>query len=316
MKAAITDLHSTTNSDRLFHMSRILGKICAASALAIVSAAIVAVPTVAAEGAVGTVYIDPRPSMTEELEEYIFEQEAAYRAAIETERERLAADTGKAETETIDNLAVEASAVLDEAQSHYVFDLFSSLELKSVAMPMAADGTDIERILDERRAVIDEKLETATTPLTEAVNAWAAEVAAENERIRIAEEEAAAKKAAAEAARSGARTQAGPPAVAIPGESTEARIARLMGRLGVSVAYGIGNCDGIANALGCYRPGGSQIYFTQRGLRDDCTIMRVITHEMRHMWQWNNGLIDLAPNGVSRNAAWLEQDAHAHTYCF
>lgn len=90
-------------------MSRILGKICAASALAIASAAIIAVPTVAAEGAVGTVYIDPSPSMTEELGEYISEQEAVYQAAIETERNRLGSDTGKAKTETIDNLTVEAS---------------------------------------------------------------------------------------------------------------------------------------------------------------------------------------------------------------
>lgn len=307
-------------------MSKILGTIRAVSVIAIVGVAIVALPSDAeARPAVASTYIDPRPAIVEELDARLFANEKAFDEAVETELARLEGDTGKAKTETIDKLKADATAVIEEAQEGPLYPLFDQFRLKTADLPALWDDEDIEEFTEERRAEIDAVLTEARAPLTAAVDAWAAEVAAENERIRIAEEEAARKAAAEEAARQAAANRSnrgggssgGSASVAVPGESTEARIARLMNRLGMNVPYviGAGGCAGIANLLGCYQPGDNHIFITERALRDDCTIMRVITHESRHMYQHRNGLIQYGNGGIT-NAAWLEQDAGAHTYCF
>lgn len=311
-------------------MSIVLGTVRAIGALVIVSAAFVAVTPAAADGKVAATTIpakaNPFPAARAEINAHIEKTEEAFDAAVAEATERLKGDTGKAKSETIDKLAADATELAQQATSEPVVDFTARITTANLSVPFMYEQADIDTAIDAAKAIIDEKLATALTPVTEAVDAWAAEVAAENERIRIAEEEAA-RLAAEEAARQAAATRSHSPSPSrggggggvsnsapAAGESTDARINRLMGRLGIYVPYSIRECQ-TGNALGCYYVGSSSIVITPRGLRDDCTIMRVITHETRHMWQYNNGLIEIGPGGVT-NSAWLEQDAHAHTYCF
>jgi hypothetical protein len=268
------------------------------------------------------VVADPYLAAEEEIQTYFDAAQDGFAASVQTELAKLDGDKGKANTAVIDELAANARTAADAAEP---FGPFDHMYMTTVAHPMNSAPSIVEQ-----KAAIDAKVDEALKPVVDAVAAWQTEVAAENERIRAAEAETARVAAEAEAARvaaaqratsspspsgrSGGTSQSTAPAPqASGGESADARIQRLMGRAGVSFSYAIADC-GIANALGCYNSNG-MIYFTQRGLRDDCTIMRVITHEYRHLQQHRQGLIQVDANGQVTNRDWLEADANAHTYC-
>lgn len=255
-----------------------------------------------------------RPTFSEQIAEFqrataqiIDERRLAY-------ADRIAAYDKSLDASDVDNDAIKAkrTALADAVAAAKDDDAFADLVVMTV---FVLPGYDIED-LEEERAALLEAVDAVHSETIEKLDGLAAEieaaVEAERERIRAEEE---ARRAAEEAERRRAASAFNRGSGARGGEDPYARVQRLMARLGVSVPFTIGSCTGSASAGGCYWSGSSQIIITPFGLTgSDCFVMQMITHEMRHMWQYRNGMWKIE-GGVLVNRAELEADAYAYMYC-
>jgi hypothetical protein len=163
---------------------------------------------------------------------------------------------------------------------------------------------DIEKAETER----NEALETA-------IVAWETELAAEKERIRIAEEKRKAEEAAAAAAKAARSSKSSAPRSTGLYAGTEdfaTRIQRVAATLPFAVPpVSSGSCSQFATAWGCFTTD-NRIYVTASGMKqNDCTLRMILAHEYRHSVQWNTGLVILNELGEIQNREWLESDAYA-----
>jgi len=210
---------------------------------------------------------------------------------------------GAAPTQAIKDLLADVEDVVAEAEDIESMDGVNNLIFFGGSMFKTERDELIERIY----AAADERV----ADIEAAVVAWETEVAAENARIQAAEEEAARQAAAAQAA-AAKKKGGGGSYTPVPGESFEARLARIYGGLGITKpTYSIGGCS-IGNA--CYVVGtGKMIITTSLATKSDCYLRMVFAHEARHYQQELNGQIQFDANGIS-NRDWLESDAYSYGY--
>lgn len=103
-------------------------------------------------------------------------------------------------------------------------------------------------------------------------------------------------------------------------QSDAQRVASLGVSLGSPLPVVFASCQAssgvdVTTIRGCYYPGDNKIIITQYAtMYDDSYVSCIIRHEMRHAWQYQNGMFDIQ-NGVIVNRSWLESDATAASGC-
>jgi len=207
-----------------------------------------------------------------------------------------------ADSVTTDALTTLRNAV-DDAKKNLATDLPQEKIVKTIGEPytfeLANKYIDLIKVEAEKRITI----------LNEAVVAWETELAAEKERIRVAEEARLAAEAAAQASD-------GEGGGYYSSEDPWTRINRIASTIPLSLPGIVisDSCAGIGGAIGCFR--GGTIYVTSYGLTySDCTLHHMLIHEYRHSVQWNEGLVQYDPStGAVYNRDWLEQDAENFAY--
>lgn len=136
----------------------------------------------------------------------------------------------------------------------------------------------------------------------------------QQEKDRIAAEEAA--KAAAEA-------EAFQQKPYVKHETPEERLSRLAAAAGLTAAvyYDDQTCGTISSREGytadynvaCFHVSTQTITVTPYGYtQNDSYLQCALIHESRHLWQYQNGLIEYNPDGTIANRDWLEADAYAY----
>lgn len=85
---------------------------------------------------------------------------------------------------------------------------------------------------------------------------------------------------------------------------------------GVSVPVYLDECKLTPGALACYLPNTNAILITKAGMDKGIDYLPcILSHENRHAYQSQKGLIQYSSSGAITNREWLEQDAKDHEVC-